>query len=163
MDNTGAISLSTEVHNHIRSKHIDVCYHFIHQHIEVGTFLLHWVSSHQNTTNIFTEALSHILFDKYLPGLSLVSQWGGVLTVVVRHTHDTIPWRINLQGSLPFLFLLAPSSPYDSLLVLSLPVSHWLLALLEALYLIEPQSSLVTSALSLYPLRYVLSTLMYLA
>lgn len=74
MDNTGAISLSTKACNHIRSKHIDVRYHFIREHIERGTFLLKWLPSHRNTADIFTKALPRPLFEKHLPGLQLVSR-----------------------------------------------------------------------------------------
>jgi hypothetical protein len=74
MDNTGAISLSTEARNHIRSKHIDVRYLFIREHIEEGTFLLKWVPSHMNTADIFTKALARPLFEKHLPGLRLASR-----------------------------------------------------------------------------------------
>lgn len=73
MDNTGAILLSTEAHNHIQSKHIDVRYLFIREHIEKGMFLLKWLPSHMNTADIFTKALLHPLFKKHLPGLQLVS------------------------------------------------------------------------------------------
>jgi hypothetical protein len=73
MDNTGAISLSTEARNHIHSKHIDICYLFIREHIKEGTFLLKWVPSHMNTADIFTKALAQPLFEKHLPGLRLAS------------------------------------------------------------------------------------------
>lgn len=79
MDNTGAISLSTEARNHICSKHIEIYYLFICEHIEEGTFLLKWVPSHMNTMDIFTKALVQPFFEKYLPGLQLASRWGGVL------------------------------------------------------------------------------------
>lgn len=74
MDNTGAISLSAEARNHIRSKHIDVRYHFIREHVERGTFLLTWVPSHKNTADILTKALPRPLFEKHMPGLQLVSR-----------------------------------------------------------------------------------------
>lgn len=54
MDNTGAISLSKEARNHIRSKHIDVHYHFIRIHIEKNTFLPKWLPSHMNMADILT-------------------------------------------------------------------------------------------------------------
>jgi hypothetical protein len=74
MDNTGAIALSTEARNHIRSKHIDVRYHFIREHIKKGTFLLAWLPSHRNTADILTKALPRPLFEKHLPGLHLVAR-----------------------------------------------------------------------------------------
>lgn len=72
IDNTGTISLSKEAKNHIRSKHIDVRYHFIRRHIEHGTFLPRWLPSHRNTTDILTKSLPRPLFLKHVVGLQLV-------------------------------------------------------------------------------------------
>jgi hypothetical protein len=74
MDNTGAIALSKEARNHIRSKHIDVRYHFIRGHVSQGTFVPTWLPSHANIADIFTKALTHPLFLKHLAGLCLVSR-----------------------------------------------------------------------------------------
>jgi hypothetical protein len=74
MDNTGAISLSKEARNHIRSKHINVHYHFICIHIEQHTFLPKWLPSHKNTADILTKALPRPLFLKHLTGLKLVTR-----------------------------------------------------------------------------------------
>jgi hypothetical protein len=74
IDNTGAISLSKEAKNHIRSKHIDVRYHFIRGHVERGTFLPKWLPTHMNTADIFTKALPRPLFLKHSTGLQLVTR-----------------------------------------------------------------------------------------
>jgi hypothetical protein len=74
MDNTGVISLSKEARNHIRSKHIDVPYHFIRIHIEQHTYLPKWLPSDKNTTDILTKALPRPLFLKHLTGLKLVTR-----------------------------------------------------------------------------------------
>lgn len=71
-DNAGAIALSTEAANHIRTKHIDLRYHFIRAHIEDGTFIPVWLSTHRNTADIFTKTLSRSLFVHHRTGLSLV-------------------------------------------------------------------------------------------
>jgi hypothetical protein len=73
IDNTGTITLLKEAKNHIRSKHIDVHYHFIRGHIERGTFLPEWLPSHRNMADILTKALPRPLFLKYIAGLQLVS------------------------------------------------------------------------------------------
>jgi hypothetical protein len=74
MDNTGAISLSVEAKNHIHSKHINIRYHFIHEYIDKGVFLLKWLPSHRNTADIFTKSLAQPLFLKHVSSLSLVSR-----------------------------------------------------------------------------------------
>lgn len=73
-DNAGAIALSKEAANHIRTKHIDLRYHFIRRHIEEGTFIPIWVSTHKNTADIFTKALPRPAFMHHRSGLSLVSR-----------------------------------------------------------------------------------------
>lgn len=74
MDNTGAISLSKEAKNHIRSKHIDIRYHFIREWIEKGVFLPYWLPSHRNVADILTKALPRPLFTKHVASLRLLSR-----------------------------------------------------------------------------------------
>jgi len=71
-DNAGTIALSKETANHIKMKHIDLCYHFIHCHIEDKTFLPIWLSTHKNTADIFTKLLPHLAFTTHHSGLALV-------------------------------------------------------------------------------------------
>lgn len=71
-DNAGAIALSEEAANHIRTKHIDLRYHFIHAHIEEGTFKPEWLSTHKNVADIFTKCLPSPLFLRHQSGLSLL-------------------------------------------------------------------------------------------
>jgi hypothetical protein len=73
-DNTGAVALSKEAANHIHTKHIDLRYHFIRRHIEEGTFLPIWLSTHKNVANIFTKSLPRPLFIHHRSGLALVSR-----------------------------------------------------------------------------------------
>jgi hypothetical protein len=71
-DNTGAIALSKEAANHTCMKHIDLHYHFIRGHIEAGTFLPVWVSTHGNSADILTKPLLRPAFITHRSGLSLV-------------------------------------------------------------------------------------------
>lgn len=73
MDNTGAISLSKEAKNNIRSKHINIQYHFIREYIENGIFSPFWLPSHKNITDILTKALPCPLFLQHITALQLVS------------------------------------------------------------------------------------------
>jgi hypothetical protein len=61
-DNASVIALSKEATNHVRTKHIDLHFHFIHCHIEAKIFLPVWLSTHKNTANIFTKVLPHPAF-----------------------------------------------------------------------------------------------------
>ena len=47
LDNMSAIALSTAAKFHQCTKHIDIRYHFIHEHIDEGTFHLIWLPSHK--------------------------------------------------------------------------------------------------------------------
>lgn len=73
-DNADAIALSQEAANHIRTKHIDLRYHFICRHIEEGTFLPVWLSTHKNTVDIFTKPLPCPVFVQHPASLSLMSR-----------------------------------------------------------------------------------------
>lgn len=57
LDNSGAITLLTVAKFSQCSKHINIYPHFIHKHVDNGSFTLIWILSHHNITNIFTKAL----------------------------------------------------------------------------------------------------------
>jgi hypothetical protein len=73
-DNAGAIALLKDAANHIRTKQIDLRYHFIRRHIESNTFLPIWLSTHKNTADIFTKPLPRPAFIHHRSGLALVSR-----------------------------------------------------------------------------------------
>nr|GEY38644.1 hypothetical protein [Tanacetum cinerariifolium] len=52
-----AISISCNPVQHSRTKHIDVCFHFIKDHVEKGTFKLYFVKTDYQLADIFTKAL----------------------------------------------------------------------------------------------------------
>ena len=74
LDNSGAITLLTTAKFHQHTKHIDIQYHFIHFHINNGSFLLIWVSSHCNIADILTKALPYPAFETLCFSIGLVPQ-----------------------------------------------------------------------------------------
>ena len=54
------------------SKHIDIRYHFIRDHISSGDFSTTWVSTNANVADIMTKPLLDILFVKHRNSLGLV-------------------------------------------------------------------------------------------
>nr|GEV75125.1 retrovirus-related Pol polyprotein from transposon TNT 1-94 [Tanacetum cinerariifolium] len=56
-DSKSAIAISCNPIQHSRTKHIDVRYHFIKEHIEKGTIELYFVKTNYQLTDIFTKAL----------------------------------------------------------------------------------------------------------
>lgn len=73
-DNTGAVSLSSSPVNHPRTKHIDVRYHFLREHVGKGVFALRWIPTHRNVADILTKPLARASFQGHRTGLSLVSR-----------------------------------------------------------------------------------------
>jgi hypothetical protein len=63
-DNKSAIELTKNPMNHERSKHIEVCFHFIRDHVKEGSVKLVHVASQNQIADIFTKPLSKVLLDK---------------------------------------------------------------------------------------------------
>ncbi|GJR47916.1 hypothetical protein Tco_1316019 [Tanacetum coccineum] len=64
-DSKAAIAISCNPVQHSRTKHIDVRYHFIKEHIEKGIVKLFFVGTEYQLADMFTKALSKDRF-KYL-------------------------------------------------------------------------------------------------
>nr|GFA01493.1 retrovirus-related Pol polyprotein from transposon TNT 1-94 [Tanacetum cinerariifolium] len=56
-DSKSAIAISCNPVQHSRTKHIDVCYHFIKEHVEKGTIELYFVKTDYQLADLFTKAL----------------------------------------------------------------------------------------------------------
>ncbi|GJR15426.1 retrovirus-related pol polyprotein from transposon TNT 1-94 [Tanacetum coccineum] len=57
-DNKSAIALSCNNVQHSRSKHIDIRFHFIKEHVENGVIKLYFFNTEYQLANIFTKALA---------------------------------------------------------------------------------------------------------
>ena len=84
VDNKSAIELAKNLVNHERSKHIDVRFHFIRDHVkEENVELLH-VASQDQVADIFTKPLPKVLLNKYKKMIDMtygrsIQVYGGVL------------------------------------------------------------------------------------
>ena len=67
---TLALVQSESVSSH--SKHIDIQYHFIHEHVSNGTFSTTWIPTEDMTADIFTKPLPFPTFSKHCLSLGLV-------------------------------------------------------------------------------------------
>ena len=65
VDNKLAIEFAKNLVNHERSKHIDVRFHFIRDHVKEGNVELLHVARQDQVGDIFTKPLPKVLFDKY--------------------------------------------------------------------------------------------------
>ncbi|GKE90611.1 hypothetical protein Tco_1571706 [Tanacetum coccineum] len=57
-DSKSAIAISCNPVQHSRTKHIDIWYHFIKEHVEKGTVELYFVGTEYQLADLFTKALS---------------------------------------------------------------------------------------------------------
>ena len=73
LDNTGVIALSTAAKFHQCTKHIDIQYHFIREHVDNGTFHLIWLPTHKNILDILTKPLPQPIFSKLSAALGLAA------------------------------------------------------------------------------------------
>lgn len=62
-DSTSAIYLSKNPIQHSPTKHIDIKYHFIRDHISIHDRFLDFVNTKHQLTNIFNKPLSEEQFD----------------------------------------------------------------------------------------------------
>ncbi|KAL8097891.1 hypothetical protein AgCh_030852 [Apium graveolens] len=73
-DNTSAIAITENPVQHSRTKHIDIKYHFIREHVMKGTVELHFVPSEKQIADIFTKPLNESTFTRLVSELALVEK-----------------------------------------------------------------------------------------
>ena len=72
-DNTSAIAITENPVQHSRTKHIDIRYHFIREHVMNGTMELHFVPSEKQLADIFTKALGKSTFTRLVSELGMLN------------------------------------------------------------------------------------------
>ena len=72
-DNTSAIAISNNPVQHSRTKHIDIRYHFIIEHVMNGTVVLLFVPSANQIADIFTKPLVESTFSRLVCGLGMLN------------------------------------------------------------------------------------------
>ena len=63
-DNRSAIAISCNSVQHSKSKHIDLRYHFIKDHVEQGTVELYFVGTEYQLADLLTKALDPARFNE---------------------------------------------------------------------------------------------------
>lgn len=71
IDNKSAIDLANNPVFHGRRKHIDVCYHFIRECVDLGKIVIRHVISKKQSADILTKAMAATKFAEMreLPGI----------------------------------------------------------------------------------------------
>lgn len=72
IDNQGSIALARNAQYHARTKHIDIQYHFVREHLEKQHISLTYCATGEMTADIFTKALPQSAFIKHNLNLGLV-------------------------------------------------------------------------------------------
>ncbi|GKB00841.1 hypothetical protein Tco_0828885 [Tanacetum coccineum] len=72
-DNTSAITISNNPVLHFRTKHIDIRYHFIRDHILKGDIELHFVPTYWQLADIFTKPLAKSRFTRLVAELGMLN------------------------------------------------------------------------------------------
>ena len=77
MDNWGAVSLTHRAGDSNRTKHIDICYHFIRSHVESKCIEVQYLPMDKMITDILTKNLGHTKHDYFVRKLGMVSRLSG--------------------------------------------------------------------------------------
>ena len=72
-DNTSAIAITENPVQHSRTKHIDIKYHFIREHVMKGTVELHFVPSEKQIADIFAKPLDESSFTRLVSELGMLN------------------------------------------------------------------------------------------
>ncbi|GKA74354.1 retrovirus-related pol polyprotein from transposon TNT 1-94 [Tanacetum coccineum] len=73
-DNKGAIDLSKNLVQHSRTKHIEICHHFLSDNVQKGNISIEKVSSEDNIADILTKPLKREPFNYLRLGLGMMEQ-----------------------------------------------------------------------------------------
>ena len=71
-DNTSAIAISNNPVLHQRTKHNDIRYHFIRDHVMKGDIELHFIPTEYQLADIFTKALDEPTFTRLKAELGML-------------------------------------------------------------------------------------------
>ena len=89
VDNQGAIALARNAEFHARTKHIDIQYHFLREHVQIQTITLSYCPMSDMTADIFTKALPHPSFIKHSIDLGLIDHSAFLLQDTIGDNHTT--------------------------------------------------------------------------
>ncbi|GJW78451.1 hypothetical protein Tco_0140133, partial [Tanacetum coccineum] len=71
-DNKGAINLSKNPVQHLQTKHIEICHHFLWDNVQKGNISIEKVTSEDNIADILTKSLKRESFNYLRLGLGMM-------------------------------------------------------------------------------------------
>jgi hypothetical protein len=125
LDNQSAIALTKDHQYHPRTKHIDVCYHFICWVVEKGSRQLVYCPIADMVADVLTKALPSVKVKHFMACLGLHCIWGAVLKLkYVTHLTKKHLYSYVVRGSM----LQMQVCPISFLIILSFIYRHYLIA-----------------------------------
>ena len=73
-ENTNAINIAKNPCQHKRTKHIDVCHHFLRENVEKSLISMNFCASNKQIDDIFNKALSREQFERNRLELGLIKR-----------------------------------------------------------------------------------------
>lgn len=70
--NQSAIALSHDAKFHARTKHVNICHHFIHEKVNNGDINILYCPTNEMTANIFTKGLAKPKHSKFTEELGVL-------------------------------------------------------------------------------------------
>jgi hypothetical protein len=71
-DNQRCIKMTENPMFHDRSKHIEICHHFICDMVQRGALKLQYISTDEQVVDVMTKPLSHVKFEHFRDKLGIV-------------------------------------------------------------------------------------------
>ena len=78
-DNQAAIAIAHHPEFHVRTKHIDIAYHFLHDLVKSNILNLVYINTHDNLANLFTKGLPKVVHQNLMYEIGILFDQGGVL------------------------------------------------------------------------------------
>jgi hypothetical protein len=72
-DNESAVKIATNPVQHKRTKHIDICHHFLRDHVSKGDIVMESVRTDDQLADIFTKPLDETRFCKLRSELNVIN------------------------------------------------------------------------------------------
>ena len=74
-DNTSAIAISHNPVMHSKTKHIDIRYHFIRDHVMKGDIEIHFIPTDKQLADVFTKPLDERTFKHLISELGMLNPY----------------------------------------------------------------------------------------
>ena len=72
-DNTSAINISKNLVRYSRTKHINICHHFIKDLVDSDVLILEFIETGKQLADIFTKTLDFVRFEFLMKSLGICS------------------------------------------------------------------------------------------